>query len=75
MEIQQIVGANVRRYRRAANLTQWQLVARIETIVDEPGIDQAYISHLEHGKKNPTLVILWHLARALDVTLSQLVEE
>jgi transcriptional regulator with XRE-family HTH domain len=73
MDIQQIVGANVRRYRRAAKLSQWDLVARLEAMTD--GVDQAYISHLENGRKNPTLSMLWHIAQALGVTLAQLVEE
>jgi transcriptional regulator with XRE-family HTH domain len=75
MDIQQIVGANVRRYRRAAKLSQWDLVARLEAMTDDLGVDQAYISHLENGRKNPTLSMLWHIAQALGVTLAQLVEE
>jgi transcriptional regulator with XRE-family HTH domain len=75
MDIQQTVGANVRRYRRAAKLSQWDLVARLEAITDDLGVDQAYISHLENGRKNPTLTMLWHIARALGVTIAQLVEE
>jgi transcriptional regulator with XRE-family HTH domain len=75
MEIQQIVGANVRRYRQAANLSQWELVARLETLTENLGVDQAYISHLENGRKNPNLNLLWLIAQALGVKLSQLVEE
>ena len=75
MEIQQIVGANVRKYRQAAKLSQWELVARLELTTDDLGVDQAYISHLENGRKNPTLYVLWHIAQALGITLAQLVEE
>lgn len=75
MDIQQIVGSNVRRHRQAAGLTQWDLVARIETVTTDLSIDQAYISQLENGKKNPTLVVLWHIAQALNVPLSKIVEE
>jgi transcriptional regulator with XRE-family HTH domain len=32
------------------------------------GVDQGYISSLEAGKRNPTVVTLWHTAVALGVT-------
>lgn len=75
MEIQQIVAKNVRRYRHAARLSQWQLVERLEALDAGLGVDQAYISHLESGRKNPTLKMLKVIAQALNVTVSQLVEE
>lgn len=75
MEIQQRVGRNVRKARLAAGLSQWDLVARLEGMTDEAGVDQAYISHLENGRKNPTLVTLWRLAEALGVPLDRLVRE
>ncbi len=31
------------------------------------GIDRGYISGLEKGERNPTVVTLWHLGQALDV--------
>jgi transcriptional regulator with XRE-family HTH domain len=75
MEIQQILARNVRRYRIAAGLSQWQLVERLEALDADLGVDQAYLSHLENGRKNPTLVMLGYLAKALEITVSQLVEE
>ncbi len=75
MDIQRILAQNVRRYRLAAGLSQWQLVERLEALDADLGVDQAYLSHLENGRKNPTLTMLAHLAQALGVTVAQLVEE
>ena len=33
------------------------------------GVDRAYVSGLELGQRNPTVVTLWHIAEALGVTL------
>ena len=31
------------------------------------GVDRAYVSGLELGQRNPTIVTLWHIAKALGV--------
>jgi transcriptional regulator with XRE-family HTH domain len=41
-------------------LTQAKLAERM-------GVDRAYVSGLELGQRNPTIVKLWHLAKALGV--------
>lgn len=43
-----LVGRNVRRERRAANLTQ-------EDLAHETGLDRTYISDIERGRRNPSL--------------------
>ena len=58
-----MVGRNVRRLRIAAGLSQAQLAEKM-------GVDRAYVSGLELGQRNPTVVTLWHIAQAL-VLLSQ----
>ncbi len=68
MDVRQIVGVNVRRYRLAAGLSQEELGARM-------GVEQYYISGLEAGRRNPTIVTLWHAAEALGVRAAQLLEE
>ncbi|MBF9234619.1 helix-turn-helix domain-containing protein [Microvirga alba] len=75
MDIQQIVARNVRRYRLAAGLSQWQLVDRLEALDADLGVDQAYLSHLENGRKNPTLTTLWYISEALGVKIEQIVKE
>jgi transcriptional regulator with XRE-family HTH domain len=75
MEIQERIGLNVRRARLAANLSQWDLVAKLEAMFDDHGVDQGYISRLENGQHNPTALTLWRIAQALGVTMAQLVTE
>jgi transcriptional regulator with XRE-family HTH domain len=59
-DVRQLVGRNVRRLRAGAGLTQVELAERM-------GVDRAYVSGLELGQRNPTVVTLWHVAKALGV--------
>lgn len=53
-DVRRVVGDNVRRLRKAAGLSQAALAERM-------GVDRAYISGLERGQRNPTVVTLWHI--------------
>jgi transcriptional regulator with XRE-family HTH domain len=44
----------------AAKLSQEAFAAKI-------GVEQSYLSGLEAGRRNPTAVTLWHIARALKI--------
>jgi transcriptional regulator with XRE-family HTH domain len=44
-------------------------------VPSSPSTDHGYISGLELGQRNPTVVTLWHLAKALDVAMVCLFEE
>ena len=68
MDVRQVIGANVRRYRLQADITQ----ARIAEIM---GVDRAYISALERGERNPTAISLWHTAEALGIHIAALFDE
>jgi len=68
MDVRQIIGANVRRYRLSADMTQ----ARVAEIM---GVDRAYISALERGERNPTAISLWLTAEALGVHIAALFDE
>lgn len=59
MDMRKLVGLNVRRLRIARQLTQEQFAER-------SGFSQQYISDLERGRRNPTIVSLYELACALD---------
>ncbi|MEW6637296.1 MAG: helix-turn-helix transcriptional regulator [Actinomycetota bacterium] len=61
-------GSVVRMYRRRAGYSQEELAGRA-------GIHRAYIGGIERGERNPTLRMIHRLARALDVSPSQLLEE
>jgi len=40
----------------------------------EVGVDRTYISYIERGKRNPSLYMLWRMAKALKVSMSELVD-
>ena len=61
MDMRRLVGRNLERIRRAQGLTQEQLEAR-------SGFSQQYLSGLERGRRNPTVVTVYELARALGVS-------
>jgi transcriptional regulator with XRE-family HTH domain len=67
-DVRRMVGRNVKKLRIAAGLTQAQLSERM-------GVDRAYISGLELGERNPTIVTLWHVAQALGVKTRLFFEE
>jgi transcriptional regulator with XRE-family HTH domain len=67
-DVRRMVGRNVRRLRTAAGLSQAALAERL-------GVDRAYVSGLELGQRNPTIVTLWHVAQALGVKLKLLFDD
>jgi transcriptional regulator with XRE-family HTH domain len=58
MDMRKLVGWNVKRIRQEKGLTQEQLA-------ELSGFSQQYISGLEQGRRNPTVVSLYELATAL----------
>lgn len=67
MDMRKLVGRNVRAVRQARGMTQEQLA-------EKSGFSQQYISDLERGRRNPTVVSLYELAEALGSTPVQLLE-
>jgi transcriptional regulator with XRE-family HTH domain len=53
-----IVGANVRRLRKARGLTQ-------EAMADAAKIDVTYLRGIEAGRRNPSLMVMARIADAL----------
>lgn len=66
MDMRILVGQNVARLRRRAGMTQEALAAKC-------GFSQQYISGLEQGKRNPTVVTLFEISQALGVSHVELV--
>jgi transcriptional regulator with XRE-family HTH domain len=66
MDMRKLVGRNVKRIRQDRGLTQEQLAER-------SGFSQQYISGLEQGRRNPTVVSIYELANALGVSHMDLV--
>ena len=60
MDIRKVFGANVRVYRLAAGLSQEAVAVRM-------GVDRAYVSAIERGLQNVTLLTIWQLAESLGV--------
>lgn len=60
MDMRKLVGGNVRRARGRKGLTQ-------EEFAEKSGFSQQYISDLERGLRNPTVVTLFELAQALEI--------
>ena len=67
MDMRKLVGNNFARLRRAKGFTQEQVEAR-------SGFSQQYLSGLEQGRRNPTVITLYELAQALSVSHVELVE-
>lgn len=66
MDMRKLVGRNFARLRREKGLTQEDVEAR-------SGFSQQYLSGLERGKRNPSIVTLYEIAQALGVSHVELV--
>ena len=66
MDMRNLVGGNVKNARIAVGMTQ-------EELAERSGFSQQYISGLERGKRNPTIVWIYELGQALGVSHEQLV--
>jgi transcriptional regulator with XRE-family HTH domain len=60
MELQRLVGENVRHWRMRLGISQEELAFRA-------GLHRTYVSGVERGVRNPTVVIVGRLAEALKV--------
>jgi transcriptional regulator with XRE-family HTH domain len=60
------LGKNVRQLRQARGLTQQQMAKLSE-------LPRATWANIESGAANPTLAVLYRLARALQVPLEELI--
>ncbi|WP_145670108.1 helix-turn-helix domain-containing protein [Bradyrhizobium stylosanthis] len=67
MDMRRLVGQNVKRIRLEKKLTQ-------EQFSNISGFSQQYLSGLESGHRNPTVVTLYEIAKALGVSHLDLLE-
>lgn len=67
MSITKRFGANVARLRKARGMTQ-------EAFADVAGIARSYMSDIERGARNPTIVMVERIANALDVRAGELLD-
>ena len=68
MDIRKVFGANVRAYRLAAGLSQEAVAVRM-------GVDRAYVSAIERGLQNVTLLTILQVAESLNVRPADLLVE
>jgi len=62
-----VLGRNVRRQREESKLTQ-------EALGERANLDPTYISGIERGVRNPSVLSVIRIAKALRVTTSKLME-
>lgn len=67
MDMRKLVGRNAARIRQERGLTQEQLA-------ELSGLSQQYLSGLERGRRNPTIVTIHELALALGVSHLELLQ-
>jgi transcriptional regulator with XRE-family HTH domain len=67
-DLRAIFGRNVRRYRQQKRLTQEELALEAE-------IDPKYLGGIEHGKRNPSLLVMGQIANALSVSVVKLLSD
>lgn len=67
MNIQHVLGTNVRRIREAKGWSQ-------DKLSEMSGLHRTYISGIERGVRNPTIKIVREIAAALGIKVSQLFE-
>jgi transcriptional regulator with XRE-family HTH domain len=67
MDMRRLVGRNTKKVRLGKRLTQ-------EELAERSGFSQQYISDLERGRRNPTVVSLYELAQALGVNYLELLQ-
>jgi transcriptional regulator with XRE-family HTH domain len=68
MDVRRRVGLNLQRLRKENGHSQ-------EAFAFEIGLHRTYISQLERGVRNPTILVLEKIAVALKVPASLLLEE
>jgi transcriptional regulator with XRE-family HTH domain len=68
MDVRKRVGLNLKRFRQELGLSQ-------EAFAFKAGLHRTYISGIERGVRNPTVLVLEEIALALGVPSARLLEE
>ncbi len=61
----QILGQNIKNFRKSKQISQIDLAVAV-------GIDRSYLSEIENGRRNLSINILYAIADALEVKISDL---
>lgn len=68
MDVRKRVGRNLKKYRKEAGFSQ-------EGLALECGLHRTYVSGVERGIRNPTVVVLAQIAKPLGIPPWRLLEE
>jgi transcriptional regulator with XRE-family HTH domain len=68
MDVRKRIGLNVQNLRRAAGLSQ-------EELADRASVHQTYLSGVEQGKRNPSILVLDRIAQALGADIHDLTHQ
>lgn len=68
MDVRQRLGLNLKKLREEQGFSQ-------ESFADHCGLHRTYISGIERGVRNPTVLILDKIAKALKVPAGALLDE
>ena len=68
MDVRRRVGLNLKRFREEQGFSQ-------ESFADHCGLHRTYISGIERGVRNPTVVILDKIAKGLGIPAGVLLDE
>ncbi len=68
MDVRRRVGLNLKKFREEQGYSQ-------ESFADHCGLHRTYISGIERGVRNPTVLILDKIAKALKVPAGVLLDE
>jgi transcriptional regulator with XRE-family HTH domain len=68
MDIRKRIGWNLKRLRSERDITQ-------EDFATDSGFDRGYISGVERGVRNPSLLVLERIAKALHVDVIELFDQ
>ena len=66
--ILKIIGHNIRELRKQSHMRQIDLAVMV-------GIDCSYLSAIENGKRNPSILLLQNIATVLNVSAKELLSE
>lgn len=67
IDFDKIVGSNLRDLRLLNNISQ-------EDLSLNTGLDRSYISMIENGKRNPTLLVIFKICKAMNISPKVLIE-
>jgi len=68
MDIKSKIGNKIRKLRHQRDLSQ-------EQFANHCGLDRTYIAGIEQGKRNVSIVNLEKIAKAFEISLSELFED